>query len=169
LQEEGSMKLILGAILLAVAGSTLASGPVQNQSRSSATTTVVQEEQPEKALRQLEEEFLQALLKADLPTLNRIWADEFSLTIPTGAVVSRENYLSLLQSGIHQYETLKLEDLSVRVYGDSAVVIGRVTLKGNVGSHKLEGQDRYLTVYVKRQGRWQQVASQTARISQETH
>jgi hypothetical protein len=70
-----------------------------------------------------------------------------------------------LQSGSLKYESLKLEDVKVRVYGDAAVASGRITVNGRIGTHDIIGQDRFLTVYVKRQGRWQQVATQAARIA----
>lgn len=146
----------------------------QSQSRSLILNTPVaadskstEETQAEQALRQIENEILTALLKSDTSALNRLWADEYSFTAPDGRVVTKENYIALIESGSLKYEVIKLEDLKVRVYGDTALAAGRITVKGIVGTHIIDGQDRYLTVYVKRQGRWQQVATHSSRIARQ--
>jgi ketosteroid isomerase-like protein len=124
------------------------------------------ESQVEQTLRQIESDTLEALVKGDINALRRIWADEYSFTPPNGSVVSREDYLALLESGSVKYDSLKSESLQLHIYGDTAVVAGRFSVRGRVGSHELNGTDRFLTVYVKRQGRWQQVASQASRVAQ---
>ena len=151
------MNQILITIILAAA---MSPALAQDQDKSS-----VSDAQVEQALRQIEGEVLDAFLKADTTTLDRVWADEYSFTAPNGMVVTKENYLSLLKTGSLKYEYVKLEDLKVRVYGGTAVAAGRITVKGKVGTHIINGQDRYLTVYVKRQGRWQQVATHSSRIA----
>jgi hypothetical protein len=62
------------------------------------------------------------------------------------------------------YEHLQIENLQVRVYGDAATATGRLVVRGRAMDHVLDGVDHYLTVYVKRDGRWQQVATHTLRI-----
>ncbi|HKQ04131.1 MAG TPA: nuclear transport factor 2 family protein [Blastocatellia bacterium] len=151
------MNQILITIILAAA---MSPALAQDQDKSS-----VSDAQVEQALRQIEGEVLDAFLKADTTTLDRVWADEYSFTAPNGMVVTKENYLSLLKTGSLKYEYVKLEDLKVRVYGGTAVAAGRITVKGKVGTHIINGQDRYLTVYIKRQGRWQQVATHSSRIA----
>jgi hypothetical protein len=157
------MNRILTTIFLTVGLSVfLALG--QEEGKAS---TGSKEPQAEQTLRQIENDTLDALVKGDISTLNRIWADEYSFTPPNGTVVSKENYLALLQSGSVKYDSLKSEGLRVRIYGDTAVVSGSFAVRGRVGTHELNGTDRFLTVYVKRQGRWQQVASQASRIDRQ--
>jgi ketosteroid isomerase-like protein len=165
------MNRILTAIIVAWALASLTLGQAQNQALASnpkagSDSQASADNQAEQALRQLENEVIEAFIKSDTDALNRIWADEYSFTAPNGQVVSKENYLALMQVGSLKYEIVKLEDLKVRVYGDTAVAAGRMRVKGKVGTHIIDGQDRYLTVYVKRQGRWQQVATHTSRIAQ---
>ena len=55
-------------------------------------------------------------------------------------------------------------DTKVRVYGDTAVLTGKVIKKGTYAEGPRKGQEynfqyRYTDVYVKRNGRWQVVAS----------
>lgn len=156
------MNRIVTTIFLTIALCTfLALG---QQESKAATDSKGKANQPEQTLRQIENDTVNALVKGDTNALNHIWADEYSFTAPNGLVVSKENYLAMLQSGSVKYDSLKLEGLQVRIYGDTAVVSGNFVVKGRVGNHELNGTDRLLTVYVKRQGHWQQVASQAARV-----
>lgn len=120
----------------------------------------------EQSLRQIETEISSAYLKGDMAILDRIWADEYTLTPPNGMVISKAAYLAMLKSGAVKYDYFKPEKIEVRVYDNAAVVTGVVTVRGSVPGHTINGQDRFLTVYVKRQGRWQAVATQVARVAQ---
>ena len=119
-------------------------------------------------MRQIESEVSTAYLKGDTAVLDRIWADEYTFTPPNGMVINKADYLAMLKSGVVKYESFDPENIEVHVYGDTAVVTGLVTVKGRVPGHTINGQDRFLTVYVKRQERWQQVATQAARIASQT-
>ena len=61
----------------------------------------------------------------------------------------------------------EVDDLAIRIYGDTAVVTGRTTPRGRTAlGQPISGQYRYLRVWVKRQGRWQAVAFEGTRIAQ---
>ena len=119
---------------------------------------------PEQTIEALEHEFVRAALANDLPALERLWADDFEFTAPNGLVMPRSAYLAMMESKSVFYDRLELEGLKVRVYGDAATVTARVTVHGRAMDHVLDGVDHYLTVYVKRDGRWQQVATHALRI-----
>ena len=55
---------------------------------------------------------------------------------------------------------MEREDMRITVYGDAAVVIGRDNLKGSYNGVSAAGSVRFTHVYVRRDGRWQLVASQ---------
>jgi hypothetical protein len=122
-------------------------------------------EPAEQVILKLETDQVEAFLRGDVSTLERLWADEFMFTAPNGMVVNKNGYLSMLKLGELKYEVWKLEEIKVRVYGEAAVVTGRVTAKGQVWDHVIDGQDRYTTAYVKQNGRWMAVATHASRIS----
>ena len=71
------------------------------------------------------------------------------------------------QPGRTAYEALEVEDLAVRIYGETAVVTGRSIPKGRTTKGEpIRGQYRFLRVWVQRDGRWQAVAFQGTRIAE---
>ena len=67
-------------------------------------------------------------------------------------------------SGTFKYESRDISDLSIRVYGNAAVVTGRSTQKGTENGKDYSGAYRFTRVYIKQRGRWQTVALQTTRV-----
>jgi len=133
----------------------------------SATGERVSAGSAEQAVGQLHNESVQALVRADTTTLERIWADDYSFTNPGGNVMDKAGYIGALKSGGLKFETLDIADMKVRVYGDAAIVTGRATVKGKSDTQDINDQVRYTSMYVKRQGRWQAVAMQATRIAQQ--
>jgi ketosteroid isomerase-like protein len=145
------MHAFLMATMVAVMTATGMSAPDQ--------TTV------EQTIREMEQAQLAAYLKADTAKLDELWADEFTLTVPNGAVLPKAGYLAMVKTGGVKYDMLQLDGLQVRVFGDTAIASARVTVKGSVGDHPLNGTDVFQTVYVKRDGRWRMVSSLATRVA----
>ena len=53
----------------------------------------------------------------------------------------------------------RTEDVEARAYGDTVVLIGRVVAEYTRGDETMVQESRYTDTYVKRDGRWQVVAS----------
>ena len=73
-------------------------------------------------LRAIERERLRALVDADIPTANRLHADDFELIYPQGGTLSKEQYLQRIASGDLNYLEWEPEEIRVRLYGNSAVI-----------------------------------------------
>ena len=58
-------------------------------------------------------------------------------------------------------------DIQVRVYGDTAVLTGRTTQKGQFNGKDISGQTRFTRVYLQQRGKWQAVAFQATRIAEQ--
>ncbi len=114
----------------------------------------------------LNREWADAFVKRDKATLERILADDFMSTGPTGAVADKSQYIAGAGSTDAAIEAINIENGNVRMYGDTAVVTGRYTLKGKAGGQDIGGPHSYTAVYVKRQGRWQPVAFHSSRVAQ---
>ena len=120
----------------------------------------------QQALLGLERQWWDAIVRRDQAFSERIVADDYTFTDPTGAVHDRQADIENARSGAVVIESAQLDDLSVRVYGETAVVTARNTVKGRAMGQDISGPYRFLDVFVRRDGRWQCVASQMTRILQ---
>jgi len=109
--------------------------------------------------------YREAIAKRDLTTLDDVWADDYTFTNPHGAFLNKKQRLENLRSAHTQIEPVATEDQDVRVYGDTAVITGRVTLKGKYSGKEASGHYRSISVWVNQQGRWRLVANQLTPIA----
>jgi uncharacterized protein (TIGR02246 family) len=151
------MKLIFVIGLLVMTPNFIAIGQVKN-------TTAITDAKAEQEIRSVEDKRREALLRGDTTTLDQIFADDYTVVNQFGQVRTKAQMMSELKSGTLKYESIVEEDVSTRVYGDAAVLSGRLTSKHE---GRESTQARFTRVYVKRQGRWQAVAFQTTRIAQQ--
>lgn len=121
----------------------------------------------EQQVRQLEDQSHEAFLQGDTETLDRILADDFIFTDPEGRLVTKAEWITDMTSGELTYESIHIDDLQVRIYGDAAVTNGRVTMKGLSKKGGFNERYCYTGMYVRRDGRWQAVAEQATLLSQE--
>jgi uncharacterized protein (TIGR02246 family) len=154
------MKRTLVMAVLVIAASSLALGQTSGKKAGQSGNT-------EQAIRQLISQLSNALMKSDTAALDRLWADDYTFTNPSGVVQTKAQRLAELKSGDLKFESFSTDDVQVRVYGDTAVVTSRATLKGQRQGQDISGQTRGTSVYVKGQGRWQLVAGQATSLAQQ--
>ncbi len=121
----------------------------------------------EEEIKKLEEDRNQAVLKADTAALDRMTSDDYTLITLQGELMTKAQILDGFKSGAIKFESRELSDLNVRVYGNTAVVTGRVTQKSTENGKDISAQSRFTRVYVKEKGRWVSVAQQATAISQQ--
>jgi uncharacterized protein (TIGR02246 family) len=118
----------------------------------------------EQAVRQLFDELVASYAKNDAVAPGRILAEDFTFTSPFGDVMTKEQRIGEIKPGGVQFDSYTVDDVKVRVYGDTAVVANQATLSGKRGDQVLSGQYRATSVFVKKGGNWQLVAAQSTRI-----
>jgi ketosteroid isomerase-like protein len=116
--------------------------------------------QAEDSVKALETRRGEALLKADTAALSRMMATEFIEVSRLGAVRTGADNLRDIGSGVLKLTTVKYDSLTVRIYGDVAVLRGIADNTGTFRGFPFSGKIRYTRVFVKRDGRWQAVAMQ---------
>ena len=118
----------------------------------------------EQVIKQLEQEWAEALVKRDQAVIDLITASDWMLTDPEGSLVTKAQADADLKSRVLKFESYKLDELKVRVYGDSAVVHGLDTERSSYKGKDTTGQYRFTDVFVKRNGRWQAIATHATRV-----
>jgi len=121
----------------------------------------------QKEIKKLEEDRNQAVLKADTAALDRMTSDDYTLIVELGRLQTKAQMLDGFKSGAIKFASRELSDLNVRVYGNTAVVTGRVTQKSTENGKDTSGQNLFTRVYVKERGRWVSVALQLTAISKQ--
>jgi ketosteroid isomerase-like protein len=118
----------------------------------------------DQAVLSIEKEMLNALLKGDASANERYLADTYTFTSPDGEVSNKAQSVADLKSGDLKFESATLDDPKVSVYGDTAIVTFNSTDKGTYKGKDISGKTRWTDVFVKRNGKWQIVASHGSRI-----
>ena len=70
------------------------------------------------------------------------------------------------KAGDYHFSAFDSDDLRIRLYGEAAVATGRIVEKGEMKGRDISGRHRFTRVFVKRQGRWQMVATQVTPIAE---
>ncbi len=119
----------------------------------------------EQVIRKIENEWAAALVHDDTAATDRITTEDWHLVTPDGSVQTREQANADLKSGTLKFESFRLDDLKIRVYGDTAVVIGLETEKSSYKGKDESGQYRFTDVFIKRDGKWRAVSSHIAKVT----
>jgi ketosteroid isomerase-like protein len=121
-----------------------------------SATPNIRDSQAERELIELVHQWDAALVEGDPAVLDKILAEEFTLGgIPKG------EYLEGIRSGKFAVESATSEHFDVRVYGDVAILIAEDSIVHQRGGQRRTDVYRYIDVWVRRDGRWQCVATES--------
>ena len=151
----------VGVLLMLAACLAFGQEAAVTNTKDSHTNSAVEQE-----VQRLHREYAHAQLTNNIGMLERIWADDHIFTNTFGIVQTKADRLADAKSGTRKIIEMEGADLKVSVYGNTAVVTGRGSIKMQLRGQELSFQARGIDVYVKKNGRWQVVASQATRIAQ---
>jgi uncharacterized protein DUF4440 len=89
-------------------------------------------------LQRLETVWNEAHIRGDSATLSRLWADDLEVAVPKMSVMRKGELIKFVDSGRMKFQRYETSDMNFRIYGQSAVVTGRVQRKReiNVGASR---------------------------------
>lgn len=87
--------------------------------------------------------------------LRGVLSDELVFKRASGAIVTKEEYLTELKKPENTYEYLFSEDIRVTASGNAALVSLLVYAKGRRGEKEFSGVFRNQRVFVRKEGNWQ--------------
>jgi hypothetical protein len=119
----------------------------------------------EQILIQMEHDWSQADTQKDAAALNRILAEDWIGIDFEGTVLTKPQALRGIGSDSGSLESTVLSDMTVRVYGNAAIVTGTDTEKSEYHGQDSSGQYLWTDVFVFRNGRWQAVSSQSTKLA----
>lgn len=118
----------------------------------------------EQHLRHLNEAWVMAMTRGDGATLDRIMADDFVFSYPLEGD-DKEQFIADCTSGDLKVENIQRDQVSVRVFGATAIVTARDTTKWIYHGRELAGQYKVINVYSRRDGEWRLCALQACPIN----
>ncbi len=113
-------------------------------------------------LSRLETAWNKAHVEGDAETLDRLWADDLSVVVPSMGRMTKSQLMGFWRSGrsnISRYET---SDVQTAVYGDAAVSTGRLLRVRDFNGQEVIDDWFFIKVSVRRPEGWRVVAWQAS-------
>lgn len=118
----------------------------------------------EQALIKIQHEWVEARMKGDSSFTRRLEAENCTVVWPDGSIVNKREDLKSM-SGDIAFSEFKIDDLQVRLYGNTAIVVGQGTIRAHEGKQNLLGGKFVWTdAFVKQNGAWKVVTSQVTPV-----
>ena len=109
-------------------------------------------------LTRLEAVWNDAHINRGAPALDRLWADDLVAFVPKMTPLPKQDALAFVRSGRMKFLRYESSEVAVRVYGDSAVVTGRLLRSRELGGQTMQDNWRFTKVYIRHAGQWRVVA-----------
>jgi ketosteroid isomerase-like protein len=118
----------------------------------------------EQTLIRIQREWAEARVKGDSSYARRVEANDCTIVWPDGSIVNKQQDLQTMTGDI-VFTEFKIDDLRVRLYGDTGIVVGQGTIRAQKGKQDLLGGKFVWTdTFVKDGGEWKVVGSQITPI-----
>lgn len=118
----------------------------------------------EQAVLSLEQQWENALVKADAAALDKLYSDKLIYTHSNASLDDKTSYIAKIKSGASKYVSIKRDDIKVTVIGNTAIVTCHWLVQGLSGGKTTNTDARYIHVYVKEKGGWKMAAHQSTYV-----
>jgi len=140
--------------LVALCLSVLASGAdVNAQVPAPATAQQVPQTQDEKDVLELSRQKWLWMAERNTNALDKLM-DPQAIFVHMGATFSKSEELGVIESGRIQYKQADVHEVSVRIIGDTAIVLSKIQLFALVGGNEARNPFSVTETYVKQAGAW---------------
>jgi ketosteroid isomerase-like protein len=117
----------------------------------------------EQLIREMNDEWVKALVRNDGDTLDRIMADDFQFAYPMEGD-DKGQFISDVGSGDIRVEFLARENVSVRIWGETAALTAKDSTKWYYHGRDFSGHYKVIAIYARRAGEWKLVSIQACPI-----
>jgi uncharacterized protein (TIGR02246 family) len=117
------------------------------------------------ALTRLEAEWNTAHLQGDAMTLARIFADDLVVVVPGMRLMNKADSLGMFKTGGMKFDRYESSEIQYRVYGDTAIVTGRIKRTRTIAGTTREDDWRFTKVWLRRGGNWLAVQFHASNIA----
>lgn len=117
-------------------------------------------------LKQIETDWSAAQKARDTNKLGEILADDWVGIGPDGKSSDKAKALEDVKAPGNSLESFEMGPITVRVFGNTAVVMGTETEKSMDNGKDTSGKYIWTDTFVKEKGKWKAVASQSTKVSE---
>jgi ketosteroid isomerase-like protein len=154
------MKKFVVTVLMVCAGAGLAFAdtPAPTAAATAKGPSVSQ------AIKQLEQDWTDAMKAGDVDKIGQLLADDWTGIGYDGGKETKQSLLAGVKSGKDKAESVENGPMDVKVLGSVAVVQGSDTEKSMTNGKDSSGKYVWMDVWVKHDGKWVAVRSQSAMV-----
>lgn len=113
-------------------------------------------------------EWDQAMVQNDADAIGRFMANEWTITGSDGTSSDKEAFLGLIRAGILRHDVMRSDDITIRVYGDAAVVTARGVSGGVYQGRPFHEVERQSNVFIRSGSQWRCVLTHLSRLASAT-
>jgi len=118
----------------------------------------------EDQIKKLEMDRAAAVVKGDVAYVEKQTADDYMFINMFGQMTDKKQLMEQMKSGDLKLSEDEISDMKVRIYGNTAIVTGKSTIKGTMHGMDASGQSLFTRVFVKKGGQWQTVSLQQTKV-----
>ena len=104
------------------------------------------------------------MVQNDADAIGQYMAEDWTIVGPDGTMSDKGTFLSLVRSGALSHDVMSSEDIRIRVYGDTAVLLARGVSGGSYQGQPFREVERSSNVFVRQDGRWRCVLTHLSRL-----
>jgi ketosteroid isomerase-like protein len=157
--REKRMKKLIWTVLIVCGSVGLASADTQAPTSAASKGPSVSQ-----TLMQIENDWADALKAGDADKAAQFVADDWTGISFDGSKSTKQSFLAEVKSGKDKAESVEFGPMDVKVLGNVAVVQGSDTEKSVTKGKDTSGKWVWMDVFVKRDGKWVAVRSQSAMV-----
>jgi ketosteroid isomerase-like protein len=114
----------------------------------------------DQVFRDLEGQISHAVMIGDVKAMNNLLATNYESVGFSGQVRSKAEVMAAYSGGNLAISDAHEDKTTVRQFGDTAIIIGVLTLTGKDGSTDISGHYTFTRVYKRTNGKWQAISFQ---------
>jgi ketosteroid isomerase-like protein len=111
-------------------------------------------------IRQLRDKWIEAEEEKDIPFLDKLLADDAVIGNSQGQILDKSQFLARMRAPDRILKVTNTRDLTVRIYGDAAILTEAITVDGTDKGKPFGGEFRFIRVFVLQKGGWHVVLGQ---------
>lgn len=115
----------------------------------------------EAELLNFEKNIEKAVVAADIPFLDKVYADDFRFKHGTGLVDSKSSWLKAVEQAKGKYITRVLDSVEVEIHDKIGITNGKITVTRKTNKADKKYMVKYVRVYVKKDQQWNMIMHRT--------